>query len=134
MTRPSSGRARSAALLALTIAAGLGSRRPGLPPFVKLYLGDVLWGVMFFQLFRLALPRWPIWRVWLVTLATTETIEFTQLLQAPWLVRLRETRIGGLLLGHEFLMSDVVCVALGSSVAALVAHAFASWRGRRALG
>lgn len=131
MPRLPSSRAKHAALLALTVAVGLASRGPSLPSFVKLYVGDVLWGVMFFQLFWLAFPRWSLRRLWLVTLSTTEAIEFAQLWQAPWLVRIRETRVGGLLLGHEFLVSDVVCVAVGSSAAALIAH----WatRGRSAV-
>lgn len=122
MTRRFSGRLTTASLLAITVALGLGSRRPWLPSFIKLYLGDVLWAVMFFQLFRLAFPRWSTGRTWLVTLFTTEAIEFAQLLQAPWLVRIRETRLGGLLLGHEFLVSDVICLAVGSCAAALVAR------------
>lgn len=121
MRRRFSGRFTTASLLAITVALGLGSRRPWVPSFVKLYLGDVLWAVMFFQLFRLAFPRWSTGRTWLVTLFTTEAIEFAQLLQAPWLVGIRETRVGGLLLGHEFLVSDVICLAVGSCAAALVA-------------
>jgi hypothetical protein len=59
--------------------------------------------------------------LWLFAVTTTELIELSQLWQAPWLVRIRATRAGGLLLGHEFLVSDMVCVALGASFAALLA-------------
>lgn len=108
-------------VVVVTVAAGLASRRPGLPPLVTLYVGDVLWGVLFFHLFRLIWPRATRLRLWLWALATTELIELSQLCQVPWLVRIRDTALGGLLLGHEFFVSDMVCVALGASLAALAA-------------
>ena len=60
----------------------------------------------------------------------TELIEFSELCHTPWLDALRATRGGGLLLGHVFLWSDVVCVALGATLAA---GAELAWRsvGRR---
>ncbi|HVY32234.1 MAG TPA: DUF2809 domain-containing protein [Polyangiaceae bacterium] len=114
-------RRRTFMVVVVTVAAGLASRRPGLPPLVTLYVGDVLWGVLFFHLFRLIWPRATRLRLWLWALATTELIELSQLCQAPWLVRIRDTALGGLLLGHEFFVSDMVCVALGASLAALAA-------------
>jgi hypothetical protein len=59
-------------------------------------------------------------RLWIVATATTELIELSQLYQAPWAQALRATRLGGLLLGHEFLGSDTVCVAHGATAAALL--------------
>jgi hypothetical protein len=115
-----SERARALAVVVVTIAAGLASRALELPVFVKLYVGDVLWGALFFQLFRLFRPALSRSRCWLWSLATTELIEFSQLWQAPWLVELRATSIGGLMLGHRFLLSDVICLALGASAAALL--------------
>jgi hypothetical protein len=113
-------RSRTLVIAMVVLCAGLLSRRPGLPAFVTLYAGDVLWGAFFFQLYRLAWPALTNLRSWLLSVATTELIELSQLWQAPWLVAVRGTRLGGLLLGHQFLVSDMVCVALGASAAALL--------------
>jgi hypothetical protein len=91
-----------------------------MPDVVTLYLGDVLWGAFFFHGFRFLWPRASKLRLWCFAVSTTELIELSQLWQTPWLNRIRDTRIGGLLLGHEFLVSDTVCVALGASLAALL--------------
>lgn len=105
--------------LALLIAFGLGSRRlSGLPDWITLYAGDVAWGAMFFALFCAARPSLSIASAWLAAVVTTELIEFSELCHSPWVDALRATRVGGLLLGHVFLWSDVFCVALGATLAA----------------
>ena len=101
------------------IACGLASRSSGMPPVVVLYAGDVLWGCLFYVLGSWLTPATPPVRVWLAMSVVVELIEFSQLYQAPWARTLRATRLGGLLLGHAFLWSDVGCVVLGTSVAAL---------------
>ena len=53
-------------------------------------------------------------------IATTELIELSQLYQADWILRVRATRLGGLLLGHAFLWSDVLAVFVGAVMAAVV--------------
>jgi Protein of unknown function (DUF2809) len=110
--------------LLVVVAAGLGSRSPGMPAFVLLYLGDVLWGVLFFLLGAWCWPEATLLRVWGTSTLVTELIEVSQLYQAPWAQAVRATRLGGLLLGHAFLWSDVVCVATGTSLAALISRAF----------
>jgi hypothetical protein len=102
------------------VALGLGSRRPGMPAFCVLYAGDVLWGAMFFTLAAWLRPRATTFQLWLAATAVVEAIELSQLYQAPWAQTVRETRLGGLLLGHSFSWSDAVCVALGTTIAALV--------------
>ena len=101
-----------------TIGLGLGCRRPFAPELAQLYLGDVLWGVLFFLLFAWLWPRSSSTKLGWCAAATTELIELSQLYQADWANRVRDTRIGGLLLGHSFLWSDVLCVALGALLAA----------------
>ena len=118
--------------LAALIALGVGSRRlGGLPEWVTLYAGDVAWGALFFALFCAVRPTLSTARAWLAAVITTELIEFSELWSAPWLDALRATRVGGFLLGHVFLWSDVVCVALGATLAAGVERAWQSVRGRR---
>ena len=58
-------------------------------------------------------------RRWTLATATTELIELSQLYHGPVAERIRATALGGLLLGHEFLWSDVLGVALGATAAAL---------------
>ena len=48
------------------------------------------------------------------------SVEVSQLYQAPWINALRATRIGALALGQGFLWSDVVCYALGVTLAVAV--------------
>ena len=49
-------------------------------------------------------------------------IEISQLYQAPWIDATRATRLGGLVLGHGFLWSDMVCYSVGIGVGALIAQ------------
>jgi hypothetical protein len=100
-----------------------------LPNWITLYAGDVAWGALFFALFCAVRPTLTTARAWIAAVLTTELIEFSELYRAPWLDALRATRGGGLLLGHTFLWSDVVCVALGASLAA---GADLAWRRRAA--
>lgn len=104
---------------ALLVVAGLGSRAPGMPGFVVLYAGDVLWGALFFALGAWLWPAATPLRLWLGSTAVSELIEFSQLCQVPWARAVRSTRLGGLLLGHTFLWSDVLGVAIGTSLALL---------------
>jgi hypothetical protein len=115
-------RSRFRLLLAVlgTVFIGLGCRHPLAPELAQLYLGDVLWGVLFFLLFAWLLPRTSSAKLGLGAAVTTEAIELSQLYQADWANRLRDTRLGGLLLGHYFLWSDVLCVGLGALLAASV--------------
>jgi hypothetical protein len=116
-------RARLAVGALVLVALGLVSRRPGMPQLCVLYVGDVLWGAFFFTLAAGLRPASPPFALWLAATGVTEAIELSQLYQAPWAQALRATPLGGLLLGHSFSWSDTVCVALGTTIAALVANA-----------
>jgi hypothetical protein len=122
-------------VVAVVIALGLASRRPGLPAFVQAYAGDVLWGVLFFVLYAVVWPGKGALALAVWAIGTTELIELGELYQGPWALRLRATRVGGLLLGHAFSWSDVLCVFLGGGLAALVdARLFTSRRPRTGVG
>ncbi len=118
--RPTRSRLRLLATTALVVVLGMATRRPFAPSFVQLYVGDVLWGALFFLLAALAWPRRSSSALAVAAIVTTELIELSQLYQAHWAQQLRGTRLGGLLLGHQFLLSDVVGVALGGALAALL--------------
>lgn len=112
-------RTRLATQVAAWVVLGLASRWPHLPEFCILYVGDVLWGALFLTLAAWLAPAATTPRLWASATAAVEVIELSQLYQAPWAQEIRATALGGLLLGHSFSWSDVLCVALGTSAAAL---------------
>lgn len=107
-------------LAAATIVAGLASRRFGgvLPGFVAAYAGDVLWAAMVYLLVAAAWRRASVRRVATAAGTVALAVEAGQLYQAPWIDALRHTRMGGLVLGHGFLWSDLACYAVGIALAA----------------
>jgi hypothetical protein len=109
-------------ILAAVIAAGLLSRRfPAMQPrVVATYAGDVLWAVMVFWGLALLWPRARTRSLAVSAFGVALVVEGSQLLHTPWLVALRETRLGALALGQGFLWSDLACYLVGTSAAALL--------------
>ena len=60
-------------------------------------------------------------------------VELGQLYHAPWIEAVRQTRIGGLVLGFGFLWSDLACYAAGIGMAAALDHALRRRSGIRHL-
>ncbi|PQA59503.1 ribosomal maturation YjgA family protein [Siphonobacter curvatus] len=112
-----SNRATYAALLFITISLGLIGRRLA---FVPLAVGDALWAVAVFWVLHLLNPQAKTSRLALFALLISYAIEFSQLWQASWLVKLRSTLPGKLLLGQGFLYSDLIAYSLGISVVVLI--------------
>jgi Protein of unknown function (DUF2809) len=102
-------------LLATTVLLGLCSRRFGaaLPGFIATYAGDTLWALALFLSMGLLLPRLTTARVAALALAGSILVEISQLYHAPWIDSVRQTTIGGLVLGFGFLCSDLACYAVG---------------------
>lgn len=102
-------------LIAAVIAAGLASRHYSdhLPEWNKLYLGDALWAMMVFFIVGWLFPRKS--KVWVAigALAFSYAVEFSQIYHAPWIDAIRNTWIGGLVLGYGFLWSDILCYTAG---------------------
>ncbi|HEV2736898.1 MAG TPA: DUF2809 domain-containing protein [Longimicrobiaceae bacterium] len=117
--RPRS-RALYLALALAVVALGLASRRfrPALPPFLGAYAGDALWAGMVFFLGAAARPRARVSTIATGALLFSFAVEATQLYRAPWIAALRATRPGGLVLGHDFVWSDLLCYAAGVLAAA----------------
>lgn len=107
-------------LVVVTVALGLASRRFGgvLPGFVAAYAGDVLWAAMVFLLVAAAWRTGPTRRVAAAAGIISLAVELLQLYHAPWIDALRQTRLGGLVLGFGFLWSDLACYAVGIALAA----------------
>jgi len=108
------------------IAAGLLSRssrssRAGvvLPEFVRAYAGDTLWALMVFVGLGFVFPRAKTSMIALAALGISFVVEFSQLYQAEWIDRIRATRVGGLVLGREWVATDLICYAVGVAIGAV---------------
>jgi len=113
----------------IVIILGLSSRHFAiyLPRWVNIYLGDCLWALMIFftvgLIFRSRDTKW----VAVVALVFCYVIEVSQLYQSPWIDTIRNTRIGGLILGRGFLWSDLVSYSIGIVIGALLDKLFLSY-------
>src|SRR4051812_46655850 len=110
------------ALIALVVASGLGSRHFGhsLPGFVAAYAGDTLWALVAFLGIGLILPRASTWRVAALAMTVSVAVEAGQLYHAPWIDSIRRTTLGGLLLGFDFVWSDLACYAAGVGLGVVI--------------
>jgi Protein of unknown function (DUF2809) len=110
------------ALIALTCLVGLSSRRyaHALPDFVAAYAGDTLWALAAFLGFGLILPQASTRTVALLAMASSVAIELSQLYHVPWIDSIRQTTLGGLILGFGFLWSDPACYVLGVGIGVLI--------------
>jgi len=105
-----------AAVIALVIVAGLGSRSDlavHLPEFIATYAGDTLWTLTVFLVLGVVFPMASTAVIAVVTLVISYGVEVSQLYQAEWLNAIRDTRIGALALGAGFKWSDLVCYTVG---------------------
>lgn len=106
-------RAHYALLVIMIIVLGLLSRKIAVVPF---FVGDMLYAMMMVALFRLVLISKPVWMVCLLSLILCFSIECSQLLTYDWLVQLRATLLGRLILGQGFLWSDLFAYTVGSFI------------------
>jgi hypothetical protein len=106
----------------LHVALGLASRRypNAFPLLFARYGGDALWAGMVFWLVALLSPARTTVRVAAVALAIAVGVEVSQLYHAPWIDAIRDTRPGGLVLGHGFLWSDLASYAVGVALAGML--------------
>ncbi len=57
------------------------------------------------------------WKLALICFVLGVADEALQLYHAPWIEAIRQTRVGGLILGFGFLWSDIICYAIGIVIA-----------------
>jgi hypothetical protein len=102
-------------LLALTIVAGLGVRShlAHLPSWFSKPAGDVLYATAVVWLLRWLFPRRPLPPIWLAAFLICVGIEFLKFYRVPWLLALRATLLGRLILGVGFHVENLACYALG---------------------
>jgi hypothetical protein len=110
------------ALIVMVVCLGLGSRRfaSRLPGPVAAYAGDTLWALAAFLGLGLLMPRASTARVALLALAFSSFIEASQLYHAPWIDSIRRTTLGGLVLGYQFVWSDLACYAVGVGLGVII--------------
>lgn len=102
-------------LIVIVIISGLASRkfRDLLPSFISEYSGDTLWALMIFFLAGFIFTVYSTSRTAIITMVFCYAVEFSQLYQSDWINIIRQTRIGGLILGFGFLWSDMICYTAG---------------------
>lgn len=100
-------------LIVATIGIGLLSRASFIPELLLPYLGDVLYTTMYFFIFGFLFPEMPPMKVLLLSIGVCYVIEFLQFYKADWIMAIRRTRLGGLILGFGFLWSDLLCYTIG---------------------
>jgi len=115
-------RAVYACLIPVVALVALGTRRfpEHLPRLVAQYGGDTLWALAAFLLLGIAFPSLGTMAVAAVTFAVSCLVEVSQLYHAPWIDSVRATTVGGLVLGFEFLWSDLACYLTGVVLGALL--------------
>lgn len=112
----------------ITILIGLASRkyRNELPSFVGEYSGDTLWGLMLFLIISFLLAERSVMQRGLISAALAVAVEFSQLYHAPWIEGIRSSTLGCLVLGFQFVWTDLVCYSIGIASGILVEHALLS--------
>ncbi len=106
------------AQIALAAVFGIGSRRyaHALPGFIAAYAGDTMWALAAFAGIGLLLPRASTRTVALLAMTLSIAVELSQLHHDPWVDSIRQTTLGGLILGYGFLWSDLACYAAGVGI------------------
>jgi hypothetical protein len=104
-------RLTSLTIAILLIPIGLATRQYG-NEWMKLYIGDVLWAAMIYWDFKFLFAYEP-QKTTFYALIFCFLIEFSQLYHEPWIDQIRNTCLGGLVIGFGFLWSDLVCYSVG---------------------
>jgi len=84
--------------------------------FIRLYVGDILYALMYFWMLGFVFPKMSSLKVLFLCLAFCYMIEISQLYQADWINEVRNYRLGGLILGFGFLWSDLICYTIGGLI------------------
>ncbi len=109
-------------LIGLACLLGIGSRRYAqvLPGFIAAYAGDTLWALAAFLGIGLVLSQASTRTIALLAMAFSIAVEISQLYHAPWIDSIRQTTLGGLILGFGFLWSDLACYAVGVGMGVVI--------------
>jgi len=86
------------------------------------YAGDTLWAVAVYCSIALISTQWLPLKIALITAAISYGVELSQLYQAEWINTIRENSFVALILGNNFLWSDLLCYTAGACLAAVIDH------------
>ena len=75
---------------------------------------------MLFLLVSFVLAGRPLFQRCIISLVLAFAVEVSRLYHAPWIESIRNTTLGGLVLGFGFLWSDLVCYLVGISIGFLL--------------
>ncbi len=83
------------------------------PNGIAPYIGDTLWAMMIYFGFRFLLPKLKSIKSFYIAIIFSFLIEISQLYQADWINAIRQTTLGGLVLGYGFLWEDLISYSIG---------------------
>ena len=92
---------------------GLLSRTNLTPKIIYPYLGDYLYAILYFLILGFLFNAQKTIQVTLTSIFLCFFIETSQLCQQDWINNIRSYKIGGLILGHGFLWTDIISYSLG---------------------
>lgn len=104
-------------IILIVITSGIISRKI---PFSPFFIGDLLYAVMVYFIFRMLLLHSRHIQIGILSLAFCFLIECFQLYQGHWIVEIRKTFLGHLVLGEGFLWSDLLAYFSGTIMAILL--------------
>lgn len=85
--------------------------------FIPLFIGDLLYAIMIYFIVRFLFIKQKSIKIAITSIIICYTIEFLQLYQASWIVEIRNTTLGHLVLGQGFLWSDLLAYTFGILIA-----------------
>ncbi len=106
-------RTRYALLILGTIGLGLLSRTSLTPALIYPYIGDVFYALMMYFIMAFIFIHQKPSTLFILAVSVCFLIELSQLYHGPFINSIRQTRLGGLVLGFGFLWSDLVAYAVG---------------------
>lgn len=108
-------------LTIIVMILGLLSRKiSGLPKIIELYSGDILWALMVFLIIAFIFNKKSTIFIISWAIIFSYSIEISQLYHAPWIDSIRNTTLGGLILGFGFLWSDLICYTIGIIIGIII--------------
>ncbi len=96
--------------------------------FLAEYAGDTLWALMLFLLISTLLAGRQVLARAAISLALAFLVEVSQLFHAPWIDSIRQSTLGGLVLGFGFLWTDLVCYTVGIATGSLTECGYQTFR------
>ena len=83
------------------------------PNSIAPYIGDTLWAMMIYFGFRFLFSKLEMIKSFYIAITFSFLIEISQLYKADWINSIRQTTLGGLVLGYGFLWEDLISYSIG---------------------